>query len=65
LEQIENGFFKASKISKKPGSAAKGLKYIQKLYLIENKLSAKDLNASVFLAKRGMQVDPILKKFSY
>ena len=57
-------FFDASKVSKKPGSAAEGLKFIQKLYLMENELRSKDLSDSEFLIERKMQAGPILKKFS-
>ena len=57
-------FFDASKVSKKPGSAAEGLKYIQKLYLIENELRTKELSENDFLAERKRQAEPILAKFN-
>ncbi len=57
-------FFDASRVSKKPGSAAEGLKYIQKLYLIENELRAKNLSEPEFLAERKKKAEPLLAKFS-
>ena len=56
-------FFDASKVSKKPGSAAEGLKYIQKLYLIENNLKAQKLTEEEILAERKKQAKPVLEKF--
>ncbi len=56
-------FFDASRVSKKPGSAAEGLKYIQKLYLIENELRGKELSEFDFLSERKRQAEPILEKF--
>ena len=57
-------FFDASRVSKKIGSAAEGLKYIQKLYVIENELRGKELSELDFLKERKMQAKPVLNKFS-
>lgn len=57
-------FFDASKVSKKPGSAAEGLKYIHKLYIIENELRARELSDSKFLAERKSKIEPVLEQFN-
>ncbi len=56
-------FFEASKASKKAGSAQEGMKYIQKLYHIENMLRSENLTDDVFLQKRKEKEVLILIKF--
>jgi len=60
-------FFDASKAVKTPQSAEEGLKYIRKLYEIENKLrdevTNKKKTESEFLVERKMQTGPILDSF--
>ena len=60
-------FFDASKATKTPQSAEEGLKYIRKLYEIENKLrdevKNKKKTESEFLVERKAQTDPILDSF--
>ena len=45
-------FFEASKATKKPQSAEEGIKYIRKLYEIENSLREKNLEENDFLTER-------------
>jgi transposase len=56
-------FFEASKISKKPGSAEEGMKYIRGLYQLESSLRARDLEADAFLRERKEGAEPILAAF--
>ncbi len=56
-------FEKAYKANKKSKAAYKGLKYIQKIYVIENKLRGENLESNVFLIKRKNAVTPILEEF--
>jgi len=56
-------FFEASKATKKPHSAEEGIKYIRKLYEIENNLRDKKLNENDFLAERKNLSCPVLADF--
>jgi transposase len=56
-------FFEASKATKKPKSAEEGMKYIRKLYNIENELRVQCKGEESFLAKRKKQAEPILEDF--
>jgi transposase len=56
-------FFEASKAAKKTGSALEGMKYIQKLYSVEDELRKQNLDDEVFLEERKEQVLPLLDKF--
>lgn len=50
-------------IAGKSGSANEGMKYIQKLYAIENQFRAKKLPDDVFLDQRRKEVIPVLEQF--
>jgi len=67
LAHARRKFFDASKATKKPQSAEEGLKYIRKLYEIENKLrdevKDKKKTEDEFLVARKAQVEPILASF--
>jgi len=56
-------FFEASKATKKPQSAEEGIKYIRKLYEIENNLREKKLNENDFFTERKKLAEPILSDF--
>ena len=56
-------FFDATKATKKPQSAEEGIKFIRKLYAIENELREQNLDDDVFLEKRKEHAEPILKQF--
>jgi transposase len=56
-------FFEASKVSKVNKSAEEGIKYIRKLYEVENKLRSEKLNEEEFLRKRKEAATPILSQF--
>jgi len=56
-------FFEASKATKKPQSAEEGIKYIRKLYEIENSLREKKLNENDFLTERKNLSCPVLADF--
>ena len=56
-------FHEASKATKKPQSAEEGLKYIRKLYEIENNLRGKNLDENIFLEERKKQAEPVLSDF--
>ena len=56
-------FEKAWKGNKKSKVAYKGLKYIQKIYVIENKLRNENLKSDDFVEKRRNAVAPILEEF--
>jgi transposase len=56
-------FFEASKASKKSHSAEEGIKYIRKLYNIEDELRGQNLDDEKFLSERKALVVPILEKF--
>jgi len=56
-------FFEASKATKKPQSAEEGIKYIRKLYEIENNLREKNLEENDFLTERKKLAEPILSDF--
>jgi len=56
-------FFDASKVTKKPQSAEEGMKYIRKLYFIENDLRSQNLDGITFLSERKIRAGPILNDF--
>jgi len=56
-------FFEASKSSQKPQSAEEGIKYIRKLYSLENELREKNLSNDKFLEERKAGAGPILEQF--
>ena len=56
-------FFEAAKASKKSQSAEEGVKYIRRLYDLENSLRGEDLEENDFLEKRKAGAAPILAKF--
>ena len=56
-------FFEASKAAKKPQSAEEGIKYIRKLYEIENNLREKKLEENTFMTERKKQAEPVLSDF--
>ena len=56
-------FFEASKATKKPQSAEEGIKYIRKLYEIENSLREKNLEENDFLTERKKLSSPVLSDF--
>ena len=55
-------FFEASKASKKPQSAEEGVKYIRKLYVIENEMRAQYKDAEL-VTERKKRAEPILAEF--
>jgi len=57
-------FFEASKATKKPKSAEEGIKFIRKLYHIENEMreTYKD-NEKTFLLERKKHAEPVLNDF--
>ena len=56
-------FFEASKAVKKPQSAEEGMKYIRKLYFLEDKLRAEGKDEQSFVAERKSLAGPILAQF--
>jgi transposase len=56
-------FYEASKVSKKAGSAEEAMKFIRKLYTIEDTLRSEGLDENEFISKRKEQAKPVLKKF--
>jgi transposase len=56
-------FYEASKATKKPQSAEEGMKYIRKLYFIENDLRNQNMDDEVFLNERKIRAGPILNGF--
>jgi len=56
-------FFEASKTTKKPQSAEEGMKFVRKLYLLEDKLRSENLNDDEFLFERKKQTEPVLNDF--
>ena len=56
-------FFEAAKASKKPQSAEEGIKYIRRLYEVENSLRSESLNENIFLEKRKTAAIVILSEF--
>ncbi len=56
-------FHEASKVSKKAGSAQEAMKFIKKLYMIEDKLRNEELEEKEFLKQRREQAVPVLEKF--
>jgi len=56
-------FYEASKATKKPQSAEEGLKFIRKLYEIENNLRDKKLADDEFVFERKKLTEPVLSDF--
>ena len=56
-------FFEASKAVKKGHSAEEGIKYIRKLYLLEDELRRANLKDEEFLIQRKARAGPILEAF--
>ena len=60
-------FFEAAKVTKTPQSAEEGMKYIRKLYEIENslrdELESRNKTESEFLDERRKQAEPVLSAF--
>jgi len=56
-------FFEAAKTSKKPQSAEEGIKYIRRLYEVENDLRSENLDEKVFLENRKTAAAVILAEF--
>ena len=56
-------FFEAAKVTKKPQSAQEGIKYIRKLYQVENELREQGLEPEEFLAERKARAGPVLSDF--
>ena len=57
-------FFEASKATKKPQSAEEGIKFIRKLYYIENEMRALyEKDEKEFLAQRKKHAEPVLNDF--
>jgi len=56
-------FFEASKASKKPKSAEEGIKYIRKLYYIENEMRSQFSKEKEFITQRKKHAEPILADF--
>ncbi|MBF9018980.1 MULTISPECIES: IS66 family transposase [unclassified Oceanispirochaeta] len=63
LAHIRRKFVEAAKATKSGGQANKAIKYIRKLYVIENELRAMQLTASDFNSLRRNRAIPILKEF--
>jgi transposase len=56
-------FFEATKGVKNPQSAEEGIKYIRKLYALEDELRSQELAPQEFLSARKEGAGPILEKF--
>ena len=56
-------FEKAWKQNKKSKAAYKGLKFIQKIYAIENELRSKNHEIDIFIEKRRKAVTPVFEEF--
>jgi len=56
-------FFEASKVSKASKSAEEGIKYIRKLYDLEDRLRGQKLSENDFLKQRKEAAQPILDQF--
>jgi transposase len=63
LAHSRRRYFEASKASKVSKSAEEGIKYIRKLYEIENKIRAENLSEEKFLEQRKESAQPVLKDF--
>jgi len=63
LAHSRRRFFEASKATKKPQSAEEGLKFIRKLYEIENTLRDKKLGDDNFVNERKKLAQPVLSDF--
>ena len=56
-------FFEASKVSKAGKSAEEGIKYIRKLYDVEDAMRSKNLSEDDFVTQRQEAAQPILEQF--
>jgi transposase len=56
-------FFEAAKTVKKPHSAEEGIKYIRRLYELEDRLRKENFEESNFLSRRKEEAGPILAAF--
>jgi len=56
-------FFEASKVSKASKSAEEGIKYIRRLYSLEDKKRGENLNEDDFLKQRKEAAKPVLEEF--
>jgi len=56
-------FFEASKATKKPQSAEEGMKFIRKLYHIENEMRDQYKDEKTFLVERKKHAEPVLNDF--
>jgi len=56
-------FHEASKATKKPQSAEEGMKYIRKLYYIENEMRTLHKDEAIFLIERKRHAIPVLNDF--
>ena len=56
-------FFDAQKASKKAGAAAEGMKYIRRLYQIEEELRSQDVFGQEFGERRRERVEPEIESF--
>jgi transposase len=56
-------FFEASKATKKPQSAEEGMKYIRKLYYIEQEIREQFTDEALFIAERKKHAEPVLMDF--
>ena len=56
-------FFEASKASKANKSAQEGIKYIRRLYQLEDKLRSENLPENKFLEEREKAAGPVLEEF--
>lgn len=63
LAHVRREFFDAMKNNKKESRAHKALLYIQKIYEIESRLRAIDLDDEIFVERRKKEVIPILDDF--
>ncbi|MCL2879623.1 MAG: IS66 family transposase [Treponema sp.] len=63
LAHVRRKFYEASKAAKKPQSAEEGLKFIRRLYEIENDLREKKYGGEQFLAERRELAGPVLADF--
>jgi transposase len=56
-------FYEASKVTNKPQSAEEGMKYIRKLYCIENEMRAQYEDKETFVNERKKHAIPVLEDF--
>jgi len=63
LAHARRKFYDAAKVGKKSHSAEEGIKFIRKLYDLEDKLRKANLNDDDFIAERKKEAEPILATF--